>query len=336
MKTSNRIFEEAIRLDRSAFNFPTGLRAAVFIVTPVLLGVVLKNPGFIFACLGALFLTNTENPQYKTPIFIMLVACFTESAALGLGTLASIFKLLDPFFVGIFVFLVVILSDGPKWIRLGAFTGIVFAVGVGLPGGGMLETLPRAAFYLAGSLWGLAGVIVQRFVLSGKKSSAQSLIPNPPLAKPSERILRGFAIGLASAVGLTLGLVFGLPRDYWIIVSLILIMRVSMVSDEAVLSMFLGTVVGAVIAAAVTLEISNLYFLSGILFIFALLAFTSRGVNLGLVQIFFVPFLIVLLNLAAPGHWELAFVRILDVGIGGTLGIVTAYLLKVVKSNFKI
>lgn len=99
--------------------------------------------------------------------------------------------------------------------------------------------------------------------------------------------------------------------------------------------MFGGTVVGAIIAAAVTLLISNVDLLAGILFVFAFLEFATRGVNTGLVQIFVVPFLIVLLNLNYPGQWELAFVRVLDVGIGGVFAVISTYLLRIAKSNLK-
>ncbi len=49
--------------------------------------------------------------------------------------------------------------------------------------------------------------------------------------------------------------------------------------------MFRGTAVEAIIAAAVTLLISNVDLLAGILFVFAILEFSSRGVNTGLAQI---------------------------------------------------
>ena len=78
----------------------------------------------------------------------------------------------------------------------------------------------------------------------------------------------------------------------------------------------IGTVIGAIIGAAITLATSNLLVLTILLFVFGLLMFSSRGVNLSVVQIFFTPFIIILLNILYPGEWYLAFYRVLAVSIG--------------------
>jgi hypothetical protein len=67
--------------------------------------------------------------------------------------------------------------------------------------------------------------------------------------------------------------------------------------------MVIGTIIGAAIGAVVAIEINNQSLLLVFLFIFAVLLFSTRGVNLGLVQIFFTPFIIVLLNVVYPGKW---------------------------------
>jgi uncharacterized membrane protein YccC len=91
--------------------------------------------------------------------------------------------------------------------------------------------------------------------------------------------------------------------------------------------MVLGTIAGATIAAAVTLGVGNVYALEILLFAFGITMFATRGVNFGLVQVSFTPFLIILLNLLYPGEWYLAEVRILDVAIGGAIAVATVYVL---------
>jgi hypothetical protein len=54
---------EAARFDRSAFSLPAGLRAGTFVALPVLIGLATGQSEFIFATLGALFVTNTEGPR---------------------------------------------------------------------------------------------------------------------------------------------------------------------------------------------------------------------------------------------------------------------------------
>jgi len=91
----------------------------------------------------------------------------------------------------------------------------------------------------------------------------------------------------------------------------------------------IGTILGALVAAAITIEISNAYALWVLLFAFAIALNVTKGVNFGLTQAFLTPFIIILLNIIYPGQSYLAEVRILDVGIGGVLAVAAAYLLSV-------
>ena len=51
----------SLRLDKTAFSLPTGVRAASFVIAPmVLVGLAAQQPALVFATLGALFLTNTR------------------------------------------------------------------------------------------------------------------------------------------------------------------------------------------------------------------------------------------------------------------------------------
>ncbi|MGA9154145.1 MAG: FUSC family protein [Candidatus Nitrosopolaris sp.] len=81
--------------------------------------------------------------------------------------------------------------------------------------------------------------------------------------------------------------------------------------------MIIGTIAGALIAAVITLETSNLYLVLALLFSFAVVVFATMRVNIILTQIFLVLFIILLLNIYYPCEWYLSFIRILDVAIGG-------------------
>ncbi|MGA9151672.1 MAG: FUSC family protein [Candidatus Nitrosopolaris sp.] len=88
----------------------------------------------------------------------------------------------------------------------------------------------------------------------------------------------------------------------------------------------IGTIVGALIAAVITLENSNLYLHLALLFSFAVMVFATMKVNVILTQIFLTPFIIILLNIYYPGEWYLSFIRILDVAIGGAIAVAMVYL----------
>ena len=85
--------------------------------------------------------------------------------------------------------------------------------------------------------------------------------------------------------------------------------------------MVMGTIAGSIIAAVITLGTSNLYLLLAFLFSFVAVLFAVIGVNIILIQIFLVPFIIILLDIYYPGQWYLSLFRILDVAIGGAIAI---------------
>ena len=180
---------------------------------------------------------------------------------------------------------------------------------------------------------GLLGIEIQRFVLSHRiqqvsesesaASEQQQQPPTPRLAALRSALM----IGIASAVGYTIGLVLGLPRDFWIIITIIVAVRPNGSLTIIFTSMMvLGTIIGALIAAVITLENSNPYLRLALLFSFAVVVFATARVNIILTQIFLVPFIIILLNIYYPGEWYLSFIRILDVAIGGAIAVAMVYL----------
>jgi len=153
----------------------------------------------------------------------------------------------------------------------------------------------------------------------------------------SEALRSAVLLGTLSALGFAIGFVLGLPRDFWVVITLIISVRPSLsLTVSFTLTMAVGTIIGALIAAVITLETSDVYVLVPLMFAFAVLMFASRGVNVGLVQIFLVPFIIILLNIIYPGEWYLAFYRVLEVAIGIALSIIAVYLLSVRKRSSRL
>jgi uncharacterized membrane protein YccC len=137
-------------------------------------------------------------------------------------------------------------------------------------------------------------------------------------------------VAVASSFGHFLGLVLGLPRGFWIVVTIISAARTKFGPTLRSASMMVvGTIAGALMAAAITLSISDVYALEAFLLVFGTAMFATRGVNLGLTQVLLTPFIIILLNLLYPGEWWLALFRVLDVALGGAIVIATVYLLSI-------
>lgn len=342
----NRFFKDIRHIQKSSFSLTVGLRAAAFVIVPIIIGFVIQQPAaFSLVALGATFLTSTEKLIPTIPSRILLLACFIEAASLGLGTLAATTNhLFSPILLGIAVFAALAAWSYTKWVAVGMFAAIIFAVGVGLPGSSIQSAGQRTLFSLIGTLWALLGVEVHRFALShrriqlsGSESAARSeQQPSPPLS-PRLSVLRSpVAIGIASALGYTVGLVLGLPRDFWIVVTIIVTIRPTSPTLTVTFTsmMIIGTIAGALIAAAITLEASNNhYLLLALLFSFAVVVFATVGVNTILTQIFLVPFIIIILNIYYPGQWYLPFIRILNIAIGGAIAIVMVYLLSALTNS---
>ena len=117
MKTGSQFFKDIRRLDKSAFNLPVGLRAAAFVIAPIIVGFAIQQPALLFSSLGAVFLTFTERFIPTIPSRMLLLVCCTEAAAFGVGTLtATTGHLLSPL-LGIGVFVALFAWSYTKWAR---------------------------------------------------------------------------------------------------------------------------------------------------------------------------------------------------------------------------
>ena len=70
----------------------------------------------------------------------------------------------------------------------------------------------------------------------------------------------------------------------------------------------------------------RLFLLLALLFSFVAVLFAVIGVNIILIQIFLVPFIIILLSIYYPGQWYISLFRSIDVAIGGAIAVAMVYL----------
>lgn len=335
---------ESGRLQKANFSVPHGVRAAIVVVAPIVIGLAIGHLELVYTTLGALLLTNTEGPNSSTlPLRFLLLGCVTEPLGFAVGTMVALTGLAAVPLVGVGVFIGLLSGESLAVAQVGRFTAIFFAVGVGLPGASSGVVFERLWLSMLGAALAFAGALVHSLVTSRRPSPEATatfwrLTQQrtglkqlwPTTISLQSQVLQGAAgAGVASMVGLAIGLALNLPRDFWIVVTIITAIR-PRIGPTAALSLIivLGTVAGAAMAAAITIGTGNVYALDALLFLFAVAMFSTRGVNLGLTQVSFTPFVIILLNLLYPGQWQLAEARILDVAIGGALAIVTVYFLR--------
>src|SRR5579862_3822425 len=153
MGSPGEIFHGVTKLDKTSFSLTAGLRSAIFVSLPLIVGFVLGFPETAFVGLGAIFLTNTEGPHSTVPSSMLLVACFTEAAAWGLGTLVGLTGFLAPALIGLGIFFTGLARDNPNRSQVATFTAISFSVGAGLPGGSLSDALQRSYLALFGALF---------------------------------------------------------------------------------------------------------------------------------------------------------------------------------------
>src|SRR5947209_10117751 len=139
------------------------------------------------------------------PSRILLLACFTDAASFGLGTLAATTgHLFSPVLLGIAVFAALAVWSNTKWAAVGMYTAIIFTVGVGLPGSSIQSAGLRTLFSLIGMLWALLGIEIHRFVISHRiqLSGPGNAAAGEKQTTPRLEALRSaLLIGIASALG---------------------------------------------------------------------------------------------------------------------------------------
>ena len=297
-------------------------------VLPIIAGVATGNLSFTYMTLGACFLTMTEGSNSaRLPLAPLLAACVTEPLAFYLGTLTGLTGLISVPITGLALFVSLLLELEGVWALVGNTTAVFFAVGVGLPGGSETGALTRLVFAFAGCLLAFGGVWIHRAIKDRAHYGFGLKFPKAANKLHSDTFRDIVAVSIASALGLAVGIALNLPRDYWILVTILIVSRPRILPTVSLTaSMVFGTLVGATIGAAVAVEIANAFVLEFILLVLGVLLFSTRGVNLGLTQLFIAPFIIISINLLYPGHWQVAEYRVIDIAIGGAIAIATVYI----------
>jgi hypothetical protein len=149
-----------------------------------------------------------------------------------------------------------------------------------------------------------------------------ALQPNAILLKHSQRVT------IVAAVGLTLYYVFELPRGYWIVLTIMVLLQPDFsTTKEKTQDRLLGTMAGVVLGSL--LLIYHLHFTFLILTI-ALCAFFFvylQVKNYKLSVLFVTVMLVGMLEIAETIGWQIAAYRLLATLIGGMLAILGAYVL---------
>ena len=155
-------------------------------------------------------------------------------------------------------------------------------------------------------------------------SGANPFQPSPANLSLSTGVLQfSVVFGFTGAAALLIVQNLGLVRDYWVLITLAVLLLRSDVSTAPtfVVLRVVGTVVGALVGLAVTAVVVNSWFLVAFVFAFCAMYYAMRGLNYALGTTFLTPFVLVLINVPSPGNPLLAEARILDTLIAAGLAL---------------
>ena len=157
------------------------------------------------------------------------------------------------------------------------------------------------------------------------------------LSFESDGFRHALRLGVIAILGQSIATVLHLPRGYWITVTILFILKPNFggTLQRAVLRLT-GTVLGGLIAAALSLTIQEEVILIAILPVLAFAALSVRPINYGVYTLALTPMIMVMLDVGHTANWATSFLRVLHTFVGGILAVVGGYLLFPVWEKHKL
>lgn len=164
---------------------------------------------------------------------------------------------------------------------------------------------------------------------------AQEIVEPVALLAPLRSVLRrdslvlrhALRVAIVTAVAVWLAQAFHLPRGYWVTITAVLILQpYTGATTLKAVQRVIGTVVGAILTAALGALFHDVRAILVLSFIFAAVSVALLPINYTAFSVFLTP-TFVLLAEASAGDWHLAGLRVENTLIGGALALLGAQLL---------
>ena len=323
-----------LRLRADRLDVRRGIRCGLVVLVPVVVGylVGLVEAG-VLVTMGALNLLFDEPSRPETAEFrVLLVGVFANAGAFALGTLlAPLPRTEEAPFVAIGLALILLPGASPRWQLTSFIAAVMFVLPLGIPPTAWFGFALRPLAILLGGFAALVVTVAERAIpVPGRTVPSRFGPPDGPVPALGLRTMavHSIAVGLTAGAGLLIGYEFGLARDYWVLLTIIVALRVDLASTVSFsAARILGTVAGASVAFLVTSFTQTPWILFLVLPAVVALAFATRAVNYTIYALWVTIAIIVLLSLAYAGGPALAATRLLDTVIGGALALGAALLL---------
>ncbi len=335
------LIEPVIEFDRKRLDVLLGVFAAVFVGIPVAfaLGTSLVVPSILVA-LGSFNLYLGQGILAPpTRLRVAAVACLLDAVGIAVGTLVAASGPWEIPLIALAVAAFQLALFLPHSRSVALSSTAVFAIAFGLPLGTSADALSRALLILLGGGWGLVGSALEwqvrrRLVARSSHGSASRWVRGPlaptalPPLPPRTVIALAVTLGVSAATAYGIAVGMGLPRNYWAILSVIVVLQSGLL---ATLSMAVvrvgGTSVGAAIGGYLSIVITAPWAVG--LLVAGLVggALAVRNANRAVYVVFLTPFVLVVLSIAYPAGWSLATDRILDTLVGGSVALLAGFVM---------
>ncbi len=321
-----------------------GLRVAILLSVPMLAGIYLGHTyAGLVGTLGVFSFSVVEVPGFhrKPQIKHLFVTGGVNSLAFAAGTLVGLAGIFSVPLLGIAFFTAAFLTSNNDAASTGLVACVVFSLGIGIPGAtGPSSALSRLWLSYLGVLLAFSGFLVHSIVdsmvkkrrkaagdedaLEGQTISYSALLRAEGSSNPvirNEHLLFAVAFGAAGAAALAISNLEGISHGYWVLLTLALLLFRSDISTAMAFTLLriIGTVIGAVIGVAAISFLFSPLSLLPVLCAAGGMFYAFRGLNFALGTVFITSFIIVLLDIPAPGSFLLAPERILDTLVAGAI-----------------
>jgi uncharacterized membrane protein YccC len=325
---------ELVHLEPARLDLRRGVLGASLVLIPLVIGFALGlAEASVLVTIGALNLLLVQLPTpAATRWRVLMVGVVANTVAFGAGTLVGLAPVtLEIPLVAVAILFTLLGTRNPEWEGASFIAAVMFCFAVGIPPTTLAGVVLRPAAVLLGGTWTLAVLsVVQllwpRFPSGVEKPS--SAIRVHPEARMGPVLTHSTVVAVTVAAGLLVGVGLGLPRDYWIMLTVLVALRVDLASTvNFAAARIAGTVAGASVAFVVTTWTASPWILFPILALTTAFCLATRGVNYAVYAVWITLTVILLLNLVYSGGPTLAIARVIDTLIGGALSLVAAFAL---------
>ena len=291
--------------DRSQLRPFLGIRVGIMVIIPLVIGLLTNpTPVYILVSLGVFYVSIPEGfPTKWSRMRVLSLVCLVSPVVFSIATLIGTIGAAAVLPFGLGFFLLSYTRVIRNMIPIIFVAAIALAVGVGYPGGSVAAALERFWLLLVGGLFGLLGAFVST-QLHSKKSVYQNKTKSEDHHSSLKEKLRpltndlsvrsihfrsSIAVGIAGAAGLAIAQYLGISRDYWVVmtIALLLLRDNASITLSYITSRIVGTILGALIGYEIVATVHNQWILVLLVFLFVATWFATRGMSY-LISIFFI------------------------------------------------